>query len=472
MAVKDLLGRSRSFASPVDLFLRCDESEGISKLKAIYEACQTVAQTLPMSGAHKNMLITRTSCTVTIFISNDKDIPPVQVRCADQSVDVRHPPPTSANTSVDRDKPFEPTVVLQVVENVTELLRQFDVDCAAVAFESATRKTYMSPRAKRAFESGCNVLDSRFNSPTYPERLWKYANRGFAVAVPGLDTHLVSPNIAKDNYVFVQDKNILLRIDKMGRFGSNHTNVQFDGRRSRVAYVRCDEASKVDGMMKLVVMDRCVANGNVRVVSLPTVKECEKCRIRTAEPAVNTDSPLLICTGVPRKYHLVWGAGLPNDDLDDLSMDDDEFDAEVTEDVSGYACTPLALAYDLFAHLLETQLLEDDASKSGIVARLSGKMQQQNGEVAASMCRRHYERMLSMKGCRVGFAWDLVNANVDGFDSLKAIFDAGVIPSISSSSAGLADNMFEQKYGFPRLLRFNRANLRRPTEIDWFRDVY
>ena len=112
-----------------------------------------------------------------------------------------------------------------------------------------------------------------------------------------------------------------------------------------------------------------------------------------------------ICTGVPRKYHLVWGAGLPNDDLDDLSMDDDEFDAEVTEDVSGYACTPLALAYDLFAHLLETQLLEDDASKSGIVARLSGKMQQQNGEVAASMCRRHYERMLSMKGCRVGFAW-------------------------------------------------------------------
>ena len=148
------------------------------------------------------------------------------------------------------------------------------------------------------------------------------------------------------------------------------------------------------------------------------------------------------------------------------------FDEEVTEDVSGYIFTPLALAYDLFAHLLETQLLEEDASKYGIVARLSGKMQQQNGEVAASMCRRHYERMLSMKGSRVGFAWALVNANRDGFDSLIAIFDAGVIPSMSSSSAGLADNMFEQKYGFPRLLRFNRAHLRRPTEIDWFRNVY
>ena len=419
------------------------------------------------------MLITRTSCTVTIFISNDKEIPPVQVRCADQLVDVRHPPPTSVNPPVDRDKPFESPVVLQVVENVNKLLRQFDVDCAAVAFEPATRKTYMSPRAKRAFESGCNILDSRFNSPTYPERLWKYANRGFSLAVPGLDMHLISSNIAKDNYVFVEDKNILLRIDKMGRFGSNQTNVQFYGRRLRVDYVRCDEASRVDGMFKLLVMDRRFANGNVRVVSMPSVKECEKCRIRTAEPAVNTDSPLLICTGVPRKYHLVWGAGLANDDFGDLSMDNDDFDAEVTEDVSGYACTPLALAYDLFAHMLETQLLEDDTSKSGIVARLSGKMQQQNGEVAASMCRRHYERMLSMKGSRVGFAWDLVNANVDSFDSLKAIFDAGVIPSISSSSsAGLPDNIFEQKYGFSRLLRFNRANLRKPTEIDWFCDVY
>ena len=169
---------------------------------------------------------------------------------------------------------------------------------------------------------------------------------------------------------------------------------------------------------------------------------------------------------------MLWGGTPPNDDLDDVSdTNNNDFDAEVTEDVSGYACTPLARAYDLFDHLLEMQLLSQDAGKCGIVARLSGRMQQQNGEVAASMCRRHYDRISSTKGCPVGFAWDLVNANVDGFDSLKGIFDAGVIPSIASS-AGLADTVFEQKYGFPRLLRFNRANLRRATEIDWFHDVY
>ena len=85
------------------------------------------------------------------------------------------------------------------VESVPELLRRFDVDCAAVSFEPATGKTFMTPRAKRAFETGCNVLDSRFNSSAYAERLWKYTCRGFGVAVPGLDLHLASPKISQDN---------------------------------------------------------------------------------------------------------------------------------------------------------------------------------------------------------------------------------------------------------------------------------
>ena len=106
VALKRLLGRSLRFASPVDLFLRCDENQGISKLKAVYEACQTVAQTLPQSGAHKNMLITRTSCTVTFFISNNKKIPPVQVHLYGSIG--RSPPPPGAPPSVERDEPFEP----------------------------------------------------------------------------------------------------------------------------------------------------------------------------------------------------------------------------------------------------------------------------------------------------------------------------------------------------------------------------
>ena len=443
-AVAHALAGCHGTFTDVDLFLRCDPSEAMSKLEAIYEGCRAVAKSLSTGGAHKNMLVTRTSCTVTILISNNQQIPSVQV-------------------------------VLQVVESVSELLRRFDVDCAAVGFEPATGKAFMTPRAKRAFETGCNVLDSRFNSPAYAERLWKYTCRGFGVAVPGLDLHVVSPKISQDNYVYIQDKDILLRIDRVGRFGRDQMNVQFDGKRAGMAHVRCDEASTVDGLLKLVVMDRCAANGNVRNVSLPNVKECATRKIHIAEPAVNTDSPLLLHTGLPRKYHLLWGAGLSNDGIDDRpGVSDDDCGAELAEDVAGYTCTPLARAYDLFEHLLEMQLFEQDAStdsnKFGIVARLSAKMKQQNGEVAAAMCRRHYDRVLSTKG-KVGFAWHLVNANIDGFCSLKAIVDAGVVPSLASGVT-LSDETFERKYGFPRSLRFKRAELRRPTAIDWYRGVY
>jgi hypothetical protein len=443
-AVAHALAGCRGAFTDVDLFLRCDPSEAMGKLKAIYEACRTVAKSLSQGGAQKNMLVTRTSCTVTIFISNNQQIPPVQV-------------------------------VLQVVDSVSELLRRFDVDCAAVGFEPSTGRAFMTPRAKRAFETGCNVLDSRFNSPSYAERLWKYARRGFAIAVPGLDLDLVAPKISQDKYVYIEDKDLLLRVDRVGRFGPSQMTVAFDGRRARMAHIRCDEASKLDGMLKLVVMDRRSANGNVRIVSLPCVKECEKCKIQIAEPAASTDSPLLLHTGLPRKYHLLWGAGLSTDASDDISgASDDDCDGEVTEDVAGYACTPLARAYDLFDHLLEMQLLEEDAAtdcKFGIVARLSTKMQQQNGEVAAAMCRRHYDRVLSTKYKGVGFAWDLVSANIDGFDSLKTVFDAGIVPSLASGAA-LPDDTFERNYGFPRSLRFKRAEVRRPTKIDWYRDVY
>ena len=116
-----------------------------------------------------------------------------------------------------------------------------------------------------------------------------------------------------------------------------------------MAYLRCDEGTKLDGMLKLVVMDQCSPNGNIRTVSSPRVKECEKCKIQTVEPAVSTDSPLLLHAGLPRKYNLLWGAELAADDSDDQSgHSDTDCHSEVTEDMAGYACTPLTRAYDLF----------------------------------------------------------------------------------------------------------------------------
>ena len=98
-------------------------------------------------------------------------------------------------------------------------------------------------------------------------------------------------------------------------------------------------------------------------------------------------------------------------------------------------------------------------------------MQQQNGEVAAAMCRRHCARVMYTKGKGAGFAWELINTNTDGFDSLKVIFDAGVVFLVDTTTT-LPDDIFERNYGLPRSLRFKRAEIRCPTAIDWYRDVY
>ena len=75
----------------------------------------------------------------------------------------------------------------------------------------------MTQRARRAYEYGANIIDSRFNSPTYINRLDKYANRGFAVVVPGLNMNLVSKKLLSKNYVYIEDKDILLETCPLGK---------------------------------------------------------------------------------------------------------------------------------------------------------------------------------------------------------------------------------------------------------------
>lgn len=79
-------------------------------------------------------------------------------------------------------------VVLRVYDSPAEILLGFDVDCACMGFDG--RSVWALPRCIRALRSGTNVLNPLHawpNRATYEFRLAKYATRGFAVAVPGLD---------------------------------------------------------------------------------------------------------------------------------------------------------------------------------------------------------------------------------------------------------------------------------------------
>ena len=79
-------------------------------------------------------------------------------------------------------------IILRLYDSPAEVLFGFDVDSCACAFDG--ERVLITPRAKSALEGGVNVLNplhSWPNRPSYELRLAKYAKRGFAVGVPGLD---------------------------------------------------------------------------------------------------------------------------------------------------------------------------------------------------------------------------------------------------------------------------------------------
>eukprot|EP00977_Amphora_coffeiformis_P002906 scaffold561_cov162-Amphora_coffeaeformis.AAC.7 len=83
-------------------------------------------------------------------------------------------------------------VVLRLYDSPAEVLYGFDVDCCACAY--AHEKVWATQRCIHAIQTGVNILNPIHvwpNRPSYEIRLAKYANRGYAVAVPALDMRRV-----------------------------------------------------------------------------------------------------------------------------------------------------------------------------------------------------------------------------------------------------------------------------------------
>lgn len=84
-------------------------------------------------------------------------------------------------------------IILRLYKSPAEILMGFDVDCCCVGYDG--KDVYALPRAKRALTKRYNLVDMSRRSLTYETRLYKYAKRGFAVAVPGLIRYLVDPSL-------------------------------------------------------------------------------------------------------------------------------------------------------------------------------------------------------------------------------------------------------------------------------------
>lgn len=102
-------------------------------------------------------------------------------------------------------------VVLRLHESISHILFSFDIDACCVAFNG--ERLYVTPRAKRAINWGINVVDPDRCSPTYEDRLYKYAMvKGFAVAMPNIDMSGV------DMSIFQADPSTLRGFAKLLRF--------------------------------------------------------------------------------------------------------------------------------------------------------------------------------------------------------------------------------------------------------------
>jgi hypothetical protein len=86
-------------------------------------------------------------------------------------------------------------VILRLYGCVEEVLASFDVDCCAVGFDGTD--VLALPRCRAALNRAANVADPSRRSPTYESRLWKYAMRGFAVALPGYTGALTAEEMAR-----------------------------------------------------------------------------------------------------------------------------------------------------------------------------------------------------------------------------------------------------------------------------------
>ena len=72
---------------------------------------------------------------------------------------------------------------------------ELDVDACQLAYDG--EKVYATPAARRALSTGIIFADPTVACPSYELRLVKYSQRGFAVAVPGLDMSRVKSSLKR-----------------------------------------------------------------------------------------------------------------------------------------------------------------------------------------------------------------------------------------------------------------------------------
>ena len=119
-------------------------------------------------------------------------------------------------------------IVLRIYKSISEILTGFDVDCSCAAYDGS--QVYASPRALVAYMTQINSIDLTRRSPSYENRLSKYAHRGFEVYWPNLDRSRVDPTIFERTFTRTEGLARLLILEKLPK--SEDRDAYLDQRRA------------------------------------------------------------------------------------------------------------------------------------------------------------------------------------------------------------------------------------------------
>ncbi|EMC98915.1 hypothetical protein BAUCODRAFT_65248 [Baudoinia panamericana UAMH 10762] len=106
-------------------------------------------------------------------------------------------------------------IVLRIYKSISEILTGFDVDCSCAAYDG--EQVWASPRALISYMTQINTIDLTRRSPSYENRLSKYAKRGFEIYWPNLDRSKVDPTIFERSFGRTEGLARLLILEKLPR---------------------------------------------------------------------------------------------------------------------------------------------------------------------------------------------------------------------------------------------------------------
>lgn len=120
---------------------------------------------------------------------------------------------TSTSISILFEYPYRHIhISLNHYNNILDILLNFEIDCCALLYDG--ENVFATERSKRSLTKRYNIVNHNLRTPIHEARLLKFATYGFCVMIPGLDRHLLDPEIHNKNPVELSGLSLLIYYEK------------------------------------------------------------------------------------------------------------------------------------------------------------------------------------------------------------------------------------------------------------------